>query len=124
MQPPTGVVAPGETLPVRAHRERAGQRLQDAISDPVPHDQFEVTLEHCDLAQATDQRPRGEVLAGAGPDVLGTLGQQFLVRVALDVGAGSRPVLLVDQIDDQPLELGRVLDAVLRLGPSTAEADN
>ncbi|GAB3940888.1 hypothetical protein GCM10027614_25280 [Micromonospora vulcania] len=48
------------------------------------------------------QGARGEVLPGAGLGVLGTLGQQFLVGVTLDVDARLRPLLLVDQVDDQP----------------------
>jgi hypothetical protein len=68
-----------------------------------------------------DQGARGEVLAGAALDVLGALGQQFLVRVTLDVDAGRRPVLLADQVDDEPLELGRVLHLVLRLAEDDAE---
>ena len=49
------------------------------------------------------------------------LGEQLLVGVALEVGAGGGPVLLVDQVDDEPLELGRVLDPVLRLAEDRAE---
>ena len=57
------------------------------------------------------------------PDfVLGVLLQQALVDVALDVGAQRRPVLLVDQIDDQPPQLGRVLDLVLRLAEDERRA--
>ena len=69
-----------------------------------------------------DQRARREVLAGAGLDVLGALAQQLLVGVALDVDAGRRPVLLVDQVDDEPLELGRILDPVLRLAEDRRRA--
>ena len=68
-----------------------------------------------------DQSPGGEVLPRAGLDVLGALGEQLLVGVALDVGARGGPVLLVDQVDDQPLELGRVLDLVLRLAEDHAQ---
>ena len=55
------------------------------------------------------------------PCVGGALGEQLLVGVALDVGAGGRPVLLVDEVDDEPLELGRVLDPVLGLPEDRAE---
>jgi hypothetical protein len=41
--------------------------------------------------------------------------EQVPVGVALDVGAQRRPVLPVDQVGDESLELRRVLDAVLRL---------
>src|SRR3712207_9106317 len=68
-----------------------------------------------------NERARREVLAGAGLDVLGALREQRLVGVALDVGAGRRPVLLVDEVDDEALELGGVLDPVLRLAEDDAE---
>ena len=60
-----------------------------------------------------DQRARREVLAGAGLDVFGALLQQGLVRVALDVDAGPRPVHLVDQVDDQPPQRRRITNLVL-----------
>jgi hypothetical protein len=63
----------------------------------------------------------GEVLTGAALDVLRALGEQLLVRVALDVDAGRRPVLLADEVDDEPLQLGRVLDLVLRLAEHDTE---
>jgi len=68
-----------------------------------------------------DQRSWGEVLSGAGLDVLGALGEQLLVGVALDVDTGGGPVLLVDQVDDESLELGRVLDPVLRVAEGGPE---
>jgi hypothetical protein len=55
------------------------------------------------------------------PDFVGrALAQELLVGVALDVGADA-PVLLVDEVDDQPLELGRVLDPVLGLAEDRAD---
>ena len=45
----------------------------------------------------------------------------MLVGVALYIDLRSGPVLLVDQIDDEPLELRRVLDAVLRLTEDHSE---
>ena len=68
-----------------------------------------------------DQRARREVLAGAALGVLRVLLQQALVGVALHVGVDRQPVLLVDQVDDQPPQLGRVLDLVLRLAEDQAE---
>ena len=68
-----------------------------------------------------DQRPRREVLAGARLRVLGALLQQPLVGVALEVGVDRGPGLLVDEVDDEPAQLGRVLDAVLRLAEDRAE---
>ena len=68
-----------------------------------------------------DERPGGEVLPGAGLDVLGSLREKLLVGVALDVGAGCGPVLLVDEVNDEPLQLRRVLDPVLRLTEDRAE---
>ena len=47
--------------------------------------------------------------------------QQALVGVALHVGIERHPLLAVDQVDDQPAQLGRVLDLVLRLAEDDAE---
>ncbi len=47
--------------------------------------------------------------------------QQALVGVALHVGVEADPLLAVDQVDDQPAQLGRVLDLVLRLAEDDAE---
>ncbi len=68
-----------------------------------------------------DQGARGEVLARAGPLVGGALTQQLLVGVALDVGAGATPVLAVDEVDDEALEFGGVLDPVLGLAEDRAD---
>src|SRR6185437_3809405 len=62
-----------------------------------------------------DQRARREVLARARLDVFGAFAQQLLVRVAFDVDARGRPVLLVDEVDDEAFELGRILNPILRL---------
>jgi len=62
-----------------------------------------------------NQRTRCEVLSCTCLDVFGSLGQQFLVGIALDVSSLARPVLLVDQIDDEPLQFGWVLNPVLCL---------
>jgi hypothetical protein len=62
-----------------------------------------------------DQRARGEVLPGPGLHVLRASLQERLVRVTLDVGTGARPVVLVDQVDDQLAQRGRIADLVLGL---------
>ncbi len=67
-----------------------------------------------DFHHRLDQRTRREVLPGAALGVFGVLLQQAFVDFALDVDVQSHPGLFVDQ-GDQALELGRVLDAVLRL---------
>ena len=68
-----------------------------------------------------DQRARREVLARARLDILGVLGEQALVGVALHVGVEDHPLLAVDQVRHQPLQLRRVLDLVLRLAEDDAE---
>ena len=68
-----------------------------------------------------DERARREVLARAAFHVLGVLLQQALVSVALHVGGERRPLLLVDQVHDEPAQLGRVLDFVLRLAENDAQ---
>ena len=78
-------------------------------------------LRRHDVHHRGDERARREVLAGAALDVLGVLLQQALVGVALHVGVEARPLLLVDQVDDEPPQLGRVLNLVLRLAEDDAE---
>ena len=68
----------------------------------------------CAVDHRLDERSGREILPGTGLDVFGVFGEYFLIGVALDVGAGCRPVFLVDEIDDVLLELCRVLNAVLR----------
>ena len=68
-----------------------------------------------------DQRARREVLSRAAFHVLGVLFQQAFVSVALHIGGQRGPLFLVDQIDDQPPQLGRVLNLVLRLAEDDAE---
>ncbi len=63
----------------------------------------------------SDEHARGEVLPRTALHVFGVLLQQALVGVALHVGRQARPLLLVDQVHNQPPQLGRVLDLVLRL---------
>ncbi len=60
-------------------------------------------------------------MARAAFHVLGVLLQQPLVSVALHVGGEAGPLLLVDQVHDEPAQLGRVLDFVLRLAEDDAE---
>jgi hypothetical protein len=96
------------------HQEEAGGaagRVDDCVVD--------CRLD--DVDDRLDECARCEVLAGAGSLVRGALAEQFLVGVALDVGPGLRPVLLVDEVDDEPLELGRVLNAVLCLAEDRAD---
>jgi hypothetical protein len=47
--------------------------------------------------------------------------EEALVGVALEIGVEGSPRFLVDEIDDEPAELGRVLDFVLRLAEDDAE---
>src|SRR5690606_10527153 len=58
---------------------------------------------------------------GAGLDVLGVALEQALVGVALDVDPDHPPRLAVDEVADQPAELGRVADLVLGLAEDQAE---
>ncbi len=68
-----------------------------------------------------DERARREILARAAFNVLGVLLQQPLVSVTLHVGGETGPLFLVNQVNDEPAELGRVLDFVLRLAENDAE---
>ena len=60
-------------------------------------------------------------MAGAAFHVLGVLLQEPFVSVAFNVGVERRPFFLVDQVSDQPAQLRRVLDFVLRLPKDDAD---
>jgi len=61
-----------------------------------------------------DERPRGEVLPRSRFGILGVLFQQALVNLALHVNVQPDPGFAVNQLN-QALQLGGVLNAVLRL---------
>ena len=67
-----------------------------------------------DINDSRNQRTWCEVLSGAGFHILRILLQQSFICIALHVRAHHRPIFLVDQIDDQPPQLRRVLELVLR----------
>lgn len=48
-------------------------------------------------------------------------GREVLPGAGFDVGAGRRPVFLVDEVDDEPFQFGRILDAVLGLSEDRAQ---
>ena len=96
-------------------REQEAARAAGRIADRLPR----LGAHH--VHHRGDERARREVLARAAFHVLGVLLQQALVGVALHVGGKRGPLLLVDQVDDQPAQLGRVLDLVLRLAEDDAE---
>ncbi len=68
-----------------------------------------------------DERAWCEVLARAAFHVLGVLLQQALIGVPLHVGGKAGPLFLVNQVHDEPAQLGRVLDFILRLAKNDAE---
>ena len=76
-------------------------------------------LHHVD--DCANERTRSEVLAGAAFHVLGVLLQEPFVSVAFYVGVERRPFFLVDQVSDQPAQLRRVLNFVLRLAKDDAD---
>ena len=71
------------------------------------------------LEDRADQRPRREVLPDARLDVLGVPLEQTLVGVALDFGVEDQPALAVDQVGDQPAQLGGILTRVVLIVGST-----
>ena len=60
-------------------------------------------------------------MARAAFHVLGVLLQESFVSVAFHVGVKRRPFFLVDQVSNQPAQLRRVLDFVLRLSKDDAD---
>ena len=95
--------------------EQEAARAASGIADRVPGRR----LHHVD--DCLDQRPRREVLAGARLRVLGVLLEQALVGRPFDVSIEGHPALGVDQVDDQPAELRRILDPVLGFAEDDAE---
>ena len=65
-------------------------------------------------------RPRGKVLTGTGLGILSILLQQAFVDIPFHVRTHGGPLGAVHHID-QPVELGRILDFVLRFGEYLAE---
>ena len=76
-------------------------------------------LHHID--DGGDQRPGGEVLARAPGPLPGCLLDQTLVGVALQVGVEAEPLVVVDEVLDQPFELGRALYLVAGLAEDHPE---
>jgi hypothetical protein len=68
-----------------------------------------------------DERTGGEVLACAAFDIFGVLLEETFVGVTFHVGGEAGPLLLVDEINDEAAELGRVLDFVLGFAEDGAE---
>ena len=95
---------PVNDRPVGPQEEAAGAagRVADAVAGLGPHH----------IHDRRDQRPRGEVLACAPGALLGGLLDQALVGGALEVGVVAEPLVLVDEVLDELLELGRGLDPV------------
>jgi hypothetical protein len=98
---------------VGGEKEAAGAAsgIADRLPGPGRHD----------LDDGGDERAGGEVLAGAALHVSGVFFEQALVGVALHIGVEHRPRFLVNEVDDEAAELGRVLDLVLRLAEDGAE---
>ena len=96
-------------------REQETARATRRITNGLPR------LRRDHVHHGGDERARREILARAAFHVLGVLLQQPLVSVALHIGGEAGPLLLVNQVHDEPAQLGRVLDLVLRLAENDAE---
>ena len=90
---------------------RAAGRIADRHLRLGPH--------HVD--DRRDQRARRKILPRPALHVRRVLLQQTFISVALHIGGQRSPLFFIDQIDDQPPELRRVLDLVLRLAEDDAE---
>ena len=88
---------------------RAAGGVADALADAGPQD----------LHHGLDERPRREVLPGAGLDLRRVALKEPLVDGALDVDAEPYPGLAVNEADDA-LQLRRVGQLVLRLAEDDA----
>lgn len=103
------LVEAGQACEVIVCREQESARAARGVADGLPG------LRIHGLHDGRDERARREVLARAALHILGVLLQQTLVGVALNIGVEARPLLLVDEVDDEPTQLRWVLDFVLRL---------
>ena len=91
---------------------------------PVPQAGSQIVIPGSGRITSTIARISGRgVKYWPAPDFTSSafLCKQPLVGVALDVGVERHPLLAVDQVDDQPPQLRRVLDPVLRLAEDDAE---
>ena len=73
------------------------------------------------LDHGLDQRTGREVLACAGLGILRVLLQEAFVCVPFYISAHHRPVFLIDQINNKPTQLRRVLELVLGFVEDQAE---
>src|ERR1700727_335953 len=94
-------------LDVVIRRQQEAARAARRVTDRVVRAGMDAVDHH------GNQFARGKILTGPGLDVLGSLCKQLLIGVTLDVHALARPLLFIDQIDDQLLQLGWVLDSDL-----------
>ena len=75
-------------------------------------------IDHLD--DGVNERARSEVLTGADLHLGSVALQQALVDGALHVHAKAEPGLLIDQLD-KALQLGRIVDRILRLPEQRSE---
>ena len=95
--------------------EEEASRAASWIADRLPW----LGSHHID--HGGDQGTRGEVLSGTALHIGGILLKEAFVGISLDIDLEARPLLLVDQINDQAAELGRILDLVLSLAENDSE---
>ena len=104
---------PLDDRPVCAQEEPAG--AAGGVADAV------VRLGRHHIDDGVDECPGREVLARSPGALLGGLLDQPLIRVALEVGVVAHPLVLIDELLDELLQLGRRLDAVAGLVEDHAE---
>ena len=91
---------------VRGEEEAAG------AAGGIGDDLFRLRADAVD--DGVDEHARREVLPRAPLHILRIALEQTLVGIAFHVGAHRHPCFLVDEVHDQPPQLGRVLEFVLR----------
>ena len=94
---------------IKQSRQQKTARAAGGIADRLPR----LWSDHIDHRR--NQRTRSKVLPGSAFDVFGVLLQQAFVGIAFHISGQAGPLVLVDQIDDQPPQFGRILNLVLSL---------
>ncbi len=100
---------------VRVCREKKAARAAGRVRDDLPWLGLDA------VEDGVDERARREVLARTALHVLRVTFEETLVGIALHVGGHLQPGFVPDEIDDEPPQLRRVLDLVLRLAEDESE---
>jgi hypothetical protein len=109
------------TIELMVLEDVSGGRKQKSAGARGGIDDGSLGLRAHDLDDGINERTGREVLAGAGLGVLGVFFQKALVDIAFDIGGVCAPGFLIDEIHDEAVQVGGVLDLVLGFAEDDAE---